>query len=144
MWLGNGRAGIWTHVLVPESVLLTNVESHLHGGLCRRIDPWLLSQGILEMGPGICVWPGSGWFKMAVVGMHSDLPRVLIPRTLQRVKWEIQGPCALSLGSLCSSLPLAFFSFYCSFCLFSLEQLYWDNSHTIQFTHLKCAIQWFL
>lgn len=99
MWLVNGRAEIWTQdLLVPESVLLANVESHLHGGLCKRIDPWLLSQESLDMGPGICVWSVCGWFKMAVVGM----PHVLIPRTLQSVKWEIQGPCALSLGSLCS------------------------------------------
>lgn len=99
MWLVNGRAEIWTQdLLVPESVLLANVESHLHGGLRKRMDPWLLPQGSLDMGPGICVWPSCGWFKMAVVGK----PHVLIPRTLQSVKWEIQGPCALSLGSLCS------------------------------------------
>lgn len=140
MWLVNGRDEIWTQdLLMPESVLFAHVESHLHGGLCKRIDPWLLSQGSLDMGPGICVWSGCGWFKMAVVGT----PHVLIPRTLQRVKWKIQGPCALSLGSLCAG-SLTFFSVYCSFCLFSLEQLYWDNSHTIQFTHLRFTIQRFL
>ena len=58
-------------LLVPESVLLVTVESHLPGELCKRTDSWmLLLQGSIQ--ESVCLLPGgdSRWQTLGSILTH--------------------------------------------------------------------------